>query len=98
MKKEYYINEYITYCYPYEVNRRITDYGILEQYMNKKFTRKEIDEIICEMILKHPYVPHSMFIKMSIMKNNEYYHILNFKNDNYDKQKNVNKSIKYKYI
>lgn len=102
--KKYYINPHITYCYPYDVTQYIDKsevFGVLEQYMYKVYTRDEIDKIICELIIKHPYIDHSMHIGINIMWMDErnvrgYYHILNFKNDKYDKQKRkINPIIKY---
>lgn len=89
--KNYYFDKFMEYCYPYETDKRVLNYGVLEEYMDKQFTRDEIDEIICKLITKHPYVSGSMDLKLSISrieegKYRQYYHILTFKNDNYDSQ------------
>ena len=94
--EEYYINEKsIRYCYPYETDKKVTDYGVLAGYIGKKFSRKEMDKIIAEMILNHPYIDNSMCLHLTVMKNQSYYHILDFRNYNHDKQEKGNESIKY---
>ena len=99
MKEEYYIDEEnIRYCYPYDIDRRITDatnYGVLEKYIGKKFTREEIDQIISEMVINHPYIDNSKHLHVSIMRNRSYYHILDFCNYDYDNQERGDLNIKY---
>lgn len=56
------------YCFPYETCERVKDYGVLQKYIDKKYTREEIDKIICEMIAKHPYIEGSMYLKIKICK------------------------------
>ena len=58
----------ITYQYPYGIDKKVTDYGVLNKYIGKEFSRKEIDKIIAKMILKHPYIDNSMNLKLSIMR------------------------------
>lgn len=74
----------ITYQYPYGIDKKVTDYGVLNKYIGKEFSRKEIDKIIAKMILKHPYIDNSMNLKLSIMRKtakvDSFYHILNFRN------------------
>ena len=97
--KKYYINNVISYCYPYDYSKRTKDYGVLQQYMGKKYNREEIDKIICELVIRHPYIENSMNLDISIMWENEnaigYYHILNFRNDNYGNQTKSDLIIKY---
>ena len=97
--KKYFIDNFITYCYPYEVSKVTKDYGVLSEYIGKRYNRDEIDKIICELIMKHPYIEHSMWLKLSIMWEKEnvigYYHILNFENDNDEKQSKGSLEIKY---
>lgn len=108
--KEYYINEHIAYCYPFEVSKRTKNYGVLNDYIGKYYTQEEIDEIICEMIKKHPYVENSMNIKIEIERKvercvngkkrilRELYHILDFRNYNYNNQKRGEIEIKYEKV
>lgn len=97
--KQYFIDDFITYCYPHDISRMTKDYGVLSKYIGKCFNRDEIDEIICELIMKHPYVDNSMNLKLSVMWGNGniigYYHVLNFENDNYAKQSKGSLEIKY---
>ena len=97
--KKYFIDSLITYCYPHEVSKATEDYGVLSQYIGKFFNRNEIDEIICEMITKHPYIEHAMWLKIYVMWEDEnttgFYHVLNFTNDNDEKQNKRSLEIKY---
>lgn len=97
--KKYFIDDFMAYCYPYDVSKKVTDYGVLSEYIGKRYNRDEIDKIICELIMKHPYIEHSMWLNLSVMweeKNTSgYYHILNLKNDNHDNQSKGNMAIKY---
>lgn len=58
-----------------------------------------IDKIIAKMILKHPYIDNSMNLKLSIMRKtakvDSFYHILNFRNYNYENQVKGDTTIKY---
>lgn len=97
---KYYIEvKSITYCYPYEVDKKVTDYGVLNKYIGKEFSRKEIDKIIAKMIINHPYIDNSMNLKLSVMRKTEkfksFYHILDFRNYNYENQVKGDKTIKY---
>ena len=96
---EYFIDDFITYCYPYDVSKTTKDFGVLSQYIGQRFNRNEIDKIICEMIVKHPYIEGSMWLKLSVMWEEKntigYYHTLIFKNDNDDKQSKGSLEIKY---
>lgn len=94
--EEYYIDEKsIRYCYPYETEKKATDYGVLTKYIGKKFSEREMDKIIAEMILRHPYIDNSMRLELAIMRNHSYYHILTFRNYDHNKQEKGNGSIKY---
>lgn len=101
--KKYYIDPYVTYCYPFDVNRHIRnpkEMGVLEQYIRKDYTRDEIDQIICELITKHPYVDGSMYMKINVMWYNEHntigsYLMLDVQNDNYEDQQQSDVIVKY---
>lgn len=94
--EEYYIDEKsIRYYYPFETDKKVVDYGVLAEYIGKKFSRKEMDKIIAEMILRHPYIDNSKRLSLAVMRNQSYYHILEFRNYNYNKQEKGNESIKY---
>ena len=96
--KQYYISEYIKYCYPYDDRKRTIEFGVLENYMGKMYSREEIDEIICEMIKKHPYIDNSMYLEINIVQKDDlecFYHMLKFKNLNYKNQEKTDSKIKY---
>ena len=97
--KKYYINKIISYCYPYDYSRITKDYGVLKQYIGKKYSREEIDKIICELITKHPYIENALSLDINIMWGTEnvegYYQMLSFENDNFEKQPKGNLTIKY---
>lgn len=85
--KEYYINNYITCCYPHELSKRVGRFGVLDKYIGERYSRDEIDTIIAELIIRRPYVSNSMRLTIDIMRGNNYYHMLRFKNYDYKKQK-----------
>ena len=96
--KQYYISEYIKYCYPYDDRTRTTKFGVLEKYIGKMYSREEIDEIICEKIKRHPYIDNAMYLEINIMRSDKwegFYHMLKFKNDNYKNQERIDTEIKY---
>ena len=97
--KKYFIDDYITYCYPYETRKSTKDYGMLSKYIGKYFNRDEADKIICELIMRHPYIENSMEVELRIMWEEKnitgFYHILNFKNDNFKNQTKGSLEIKY---
>lgn len=78
----------ISHCYDVK-------YGVLEQYMGKKFSREEIDEIICEMIKNHPYIPGAWKLEIIIMRFKSIHQILNFRNYDYHNQKAGDRTIRY---
>jgi len=97
--KKYYINSVISYCYACDYSRITKDYGVLQEYMGKQYTRKQMDKIICELITKRPYVDNSPHLDINIMWGTEkiegYYFMLTFTNDNYRKQPKGDLTIKY---
>ena len=98
MKEIYYIDEKsIRYCYPYGTDQTVKEqnYGVLSNYIGKKFTRDEMDQIIAEMVVKHPYIENSMHLHLAVMRNRSYYYILDFHNYDYDKQDQGEMNIKY---
>lgn len=86
--------------YPYEVYRKPKRLGILEEYRDKEFTEKEINEIIAKLITRVPHIVGAMDIELSINTSyGEYHHILTLKNYGYETQE-INKEteeIKFKF-
>lgn len=99
MNEYFFIDEKsIRYCYPYECDKRTTSYGVLDQYVGNKYTREEMDKIIAEMMIRHPYVAGSMRLNLSIMrfhKGLSFYHSLSFRNYSYLNQEVGNPEIEY---
>lgn len=97
--RKYYIDDCITYCYPYETRNRTEEYGVLKEYIGKTFNRDEIDKIICELITRHPYIENAMSLNIRILWTEGYiggfYHTFEFSNDNSEKQKRGSLEIKY---
>jgi hypothetical protein len=100
--KKYFIDETITFCFPRETSKTTCDYGVLSEYIGKEFTRLQMDKIICKMIMNHPYIDNSMTLKVRVMWREGnmigFYHILEFSNDKYEKQKKSTLKIKYEKI
>lgn len=89
--KKFYINfDYITRIYPKEISKRVSNFGVLEKYKDKKYTLKEVNEIIAELIVKTPFIEGSMEIELSVMSNRGYHHMLVFKNYEYSNQNRTN--------
>lgn len=97
--KKYFICPHVHYCYPCEVAKPTIDFGVLHQYIGKYFTRDQIDEIICKMVLRHPYVEGAMQLEISVQWEENgvvgYYHSFEFQNENYKIQNKSNTEIKY---
>ena len=86
-EKRFYIDfNTIKMLYPKEVSKPVTNFGVLEKYKDKKYTMKEINEIIAELVVKRPFISNSMNIHINVMGIG-YHHMLDIKNYNYDKQK-----------
>lgn len=90
MAKQYYIDDHITMCYPYETSCIIRRYGVLNDIVGKRISQGEIDKVICEMITRHPYISGSMNLRIYAMWEDGnvsgYYHTLDFANDKHDRQ------------
>lgn len=99
--KKYYIDESVRYCYPSDVSRRTSEYGVLAPYMGRELSREEADKAICEMVMSHPYVSGAMDLKVNVMWKEEgargYYHMMEFRNEDYDHQKKGSLEICYEH-
>ena len=85
--KKFYIDfSHITRIYPRETSKRVQNFGVLEQFKDNKYTLREINEIIAELMVKTPFIKGSMEIKLTVNSNRGYHHILVFKNYEYEKQ------------
>lgn len=97
--KKYYIDESVKYCYPGDVSRNTNNYGVLAPYMGRELSREEADRAICEMVMSHPYVKGAIDLKVTVMWKEDgargYYHMLEFRNEDYDRQKKGSLEIRY---
>jgi len=80
---------FITRIFPREVSKKVKQFGVLTSYENERYTLSEMNDIIAELIRKTPYIPNAMSITIRVMYNNEYHHILTFKNYNYKQQERI---------
>lgn len=98
-EKRFYIDfNYMTMVYPCEISRRITNFGVLGQYKDKKYTLKEINKIIAELIIKMPFISNSMSIHICIKNGAGYHYILDIQNYNYNNQERTDEmEIKFLY-
>ena len=89
-ERKYFVEKGIEYCYPYGIGKNTKNYGVLIHYIGKEYTRDEIDKIICEMIIKHPYISGSMSLGIIISWREDnvegIYQDLNFENIDYRNQ------------
>lgn len=97
--KKYFIDSHMSYCYPYEVSKKVEDYGVLSKYIGNYYSRDEMDKIICNLIMNHPYIDGAMWLMLSAnwKEGNTvgYYHILNFTNHNEKHQRKGSLEIKF---
>lgn len=75
----------IRITYPSDISRNINRFGVLDQYKDKKYTLKEINAIVAELVTKVPYIPGAMSLKLNVIGVG-YHHMLVFKNYDYKEQ------------
>lgn len=98
----FYIEEHVITCYPYESDKSVKNdnLGVLEDYMNKTYSRKEIRELMAKLIVHHPYIEGSMRVSVDIMRKEigsyiEFYQTLTFENTEHEEQEIGDKEIKF---
>ena len=99
-EKKFYFNlNHVQYIYPSQVLKNVPDLGVLNEFKDKFYTEKEVNEIVAMLIQRVPYIPNSMRIKVNVMYAGSYYHILEFKNIGYSNQTRGTTvdAISYKY-
>lgn len=75
------------------------NFGVLEEYRDKKYTLKEMNEIIAGLIIKQPFVTGSMNLKIAIYNGMGYHHILDFKNYFYKEEgRTENEEISFREL
>ena len=86
--KKFYINlNTIEMCYPSSIRTKVKNHGVLSKYENKKYTLREINAIVAELIIKQPFISNSMFLEIKIMNEGSYHHSLSINNYEYKDQK-----------
>lgn len=86
-ERKFYIDfNSIRYCYPNEIHRHIHNFGALDEYKDKRYTLREANELVAQLILRTPYVPNALSLQINIMSNRGYHHMLNLKNYDYESQ------------
>ncbi len=89
--KQYYIDRPMLFTYPGGCSLKVADFGVLKKYIGNYYSKPEMDRIIVDMIIKHPYVSGAYELNINISRvvdanTSEYYHMLKFKNDNCENQ------------
>ena len=96
-EKKFYFNlNHVQYIYPSQVLKNVPDLGVLNEFKDKFYTEKEVNEIVAMLIQRVPYIPNSMRIKVNVMYAGSYYHILEFKNKSIFINKLSIKNCKYR--
>lgn len=77
--------------YPYQISEKVDGLGVLEQYRDKKYNLKEVNEIIADLIIKTPYIPNAMYLDVDVLFYDEegvmnIHHSLTFHNHNFEDQ------------
>lgn len=86
-EKVFYINfDFMKMCYPQTIGEKVTRFGVLEPYRNKKYTLKEINEIIAELVIRTPYISHSMSLGITVYGVEHIHFMLDIPNYEYDNQ------------
>ena len=98
MLKQYYFDKPMFFTYPGGCSLKVADFGVLQKYIGNYYSKTEMDRIIADMMLKHPYVSGAYELNINISKvvdanTSEYYHMLTFKNDNCEKQEKGSKVL-----
>lgn len=94
----YYTLSSISYVFPFDTtkylinsyqksepsNEQLVLCGVLAPYIKKKMTEKEADELLSEIIMRHPFIKGAMSIEIQIQYHTNqttgYYQILTIKN------------------
>lgn len=98
----FYVDENVSTCYPYKSSESVesNDLGVLTDYMNKTYSRKEIRELMAKLIMQHLYIEGSMNVSVNIMREEigdgiSYYQTLVFKNTEHEQQEIGDSKIKF---
>lgn len=86
--------------FPYKPEVPVEDAGVLTGCMERLVSRKRMDEIICQMVKRHPYIEGAVYINVPIVWTDEegnsgLYHEMRFLNDNVTSQLPGNPAIQF---
>lgn len=80
--------------YPYETSFYVEDLGVLAKHEGKTYSEQEVKEIIADLIMNPPYIEGAILLNLAVTFNGGYYHILDFRNLNYENQQKGDTAIK----
>ena len=87
----YYIAN-ITTCFPFQARQRVNEenWGVFAKYYGQNMIEAEIDNVICEIIKKHPFIENAMWLEFHIEwlddKYISIYHNIMIRNNNYPRE------------
>lgn len=96
----YMIPAQLTVTFPFKTSQLVEDEGVLTSCIERLVSRDMMDEIICELVRRHPYVEGAMYIDVPILWRDDkgyegFYHRLRFLNDHYTSQLPGNPAIQF---
>lgn len=74
----YYAISSITYCFPFDTTRSAMNrhgghvygnpdqYGVLAPWIGKQMTEAEADDLLCQLIRKHPFMKDAMYLRIMV--------------------------------
>lgn len=87
--RTYYVGT-VCYCFPFETTTYLSYphddklFGPLLPYMGRDMTEKEADELVSELVLRHPMIKDAMWLEIDVMWREKdtcgYYHNVIIKN------------------
>lgn len=96
----YLIPARITVKFPFRPSVPVEDAGVLTGCMERLVSRSQMDEIICQLVRRHPYVEGAAYIEIPILWQDEegnsgFYHEMRFLNDHVTSQLPGNPAIQF---
>lgn len=95
----YYAIGAIRYCFPFGTTQYVPLdpqhpsqlCGVLTPYVGKQLTEAEADDLLCELIKKHPLMEGAMHVDVHVMRHDgnveSYYQTITSRNYQHDQQK-----------
>lgn len=75
----YYTISSIDYCFPFDISRPVMSrhggcikgnpdlYGVLAPWIGQQMTEAEADELLCQLIRKHPFMSDAMYLRVLVI-------------------------------